>query len=68
MATALTTIQQLRKLFIQFEILDTILSDNGSQFAASEFQDFRVAPYHPSSNRLAERAVRIVKGLKKVAH
>ena len=74
-ATALTTTQQLRKLFAQFGIPDTIVSDNGPQFAASEFQDFcrlngirhvRVAPYHPSSNGLAERAVRIVKeGLRK---
>lgn len=74
-ATACTTIQQLRKLFAQFGIPDTIVSDNGPQFSAMEFQEFcrlngirptRVAPYHPSSNGLAERAVKIVKeGLKK---
>ena len=74
-ASAVTTIQQLRKLFAQFGIPDTIVSDNGPQFAAAEFQEFcrlngicptRVAPYHPSSNGLAERAVRIVKeGLRK---
>ena len=72
-ATAFTTIQQLRKLFSQFGIPDTIASDNGSQFTATEFQDFcrvngihhfKVAPYHPSSNGLAE----IVKeGLKKLS-
>ena len=76
-ATALTTIQQLRKLFAQFGIPDTLVSDNGPQFSAMEFQEFcrtngirhtRVAPYHPSSNGLAERAVKIVKqGLKKQA-
>ena len=76
-ATAFTTIQQLRKLFSKFGIPDTIASDNGSQFTATEFQDFcringirhiKVAPYHPSSNGLAERAVRIVKeGLKKLS-
>ena len=69
-ATVFTTIQQLRKLFSQFGIPDTIVSDNGSQFTAMEFQEFcrlngihhtKVAPYHPSSNGLAERAVRIVK-------
>ena len=46
------------------------MSDNGPQFAALEFQKFcqkngirqaRVAPYHSSSNGLAERAVRVVK-------
>ena len=72
-ATAFTTIQQLRKPFSQFGIPDTIASDNGSQFTATEFQDFccvngirhiKVAPYHPSSNGLAERAVK--EGLKKL--
>ena len=74
-ATAFTTIQRLRQLFAQFGIPESLVSDNGPQFAAVEFQDFcrlngirhiRVAPYHPSSNGLAERAVRIFKeGLKK---
>ena len=74
-ASAQTTIQQLRKLIAQFGIPDTLVSDNGSQFTATEFQEFcrlngirhtTVAPYHPSSNGLAERAVRIVKeGLRK---
>ena len=51
------------------------MSDNGPHFTAQEFEDFcssngikhiRVTPYHPSSNDLAERAVRVVKeGLKK---
>ncbi len=39
-ATAQTTIQQLRKLFAQFGIPDTLVSDNGPQFAASEFHEF----------------------------
>ena len=74
-ANALTTIRQLRKLFAQFGIPNTLVSDNGPQFAAVEFHEFcrlngirhtRVAPYHPSSNGLAERAMRVVKdGLKK---
>ena len=51
------------------------MSDNGPQFAAAEFDNFcksngirliKVAPYHPSSNGLAERSVKIIKqGLKK---
>ena len=75
-ATAQTTAQQLRKLFSQFGLPETMVSDNGPQFAAQEFQEFcrsngirhtLIAPYHPSSNGLAERAVRIVKqGLKKL--
>ena len=73
--SATTTIQALRTLFAQFGIPESIVSDNGPQFVAREFQNFckangiqqvRVAPYHPSSNGLAERAVRIFKeGLKK---
>ena len=73
--TALTTIQHLRQLFAQFWIPESVVSDNGPQFSAAEFQDFckgngirhiQVAPYHPSSNGLAERAVQVLKqGLKK---
>ena len=74
-ASSATTIQGLRQLFSQFGIPDTIVSDNGPQFASQEFLVFckhngihhiRVSPYHPSSNGLAERAVIIFKsGLKK---
>ena len=77
-ATALTTVQHLRQLFSRFGIPDSIVSDNGSQFVAKEFQEFckangiqhiRVAPYHPSSNGLAERAVQVFKqGMKKVSN
>jgi len=46
------------------------VSDNGAQFIAAEFKDFcrmndiryiQTAPYHPSSNGMAERAVQVVK-------
>ncbi len=70
-----TTTQQLRQLFSQFGIPETIVSDNGTQFLSAEFHEFcqvngihhiRVSPYHPSSNGLAERAVKVFKlGLKK---
>ena len=58
-ATAELTIQHLRQLFARFGIPESIVSDNGPQFAAEEFCQFchlngvkhlRVAPYHPSSN------------------
>lgn len=75
-ATVGTTIQQLRKLFSQFGLPETIVSDNGPQFTARKFQVFcssneirhtLISPYHPSSNGLAERAVRIVKqGLRRI--
>ena len=52
------------------------MSDNGTGFMSREFKDFvkangikhvTSAPYHPSTNGLAERAVQILKqGLKKV--
>ena len=73
--SAALTIVQLRKLFAQFGLPTTLVSDNGLQFTAQEFEDFCssngikhiwVTPYHPSSISLAERAVRVVKeGLKK---
>ena len=50
-------------------------TDNGPSFVSAEFEQFlscngishwKSAPYHPSSNGLAEKAVQIVKqGLKK---
>ena len=74
-ASAQTTIQKLRQLFSRFGIPESIVSDNGPQFVAAEFEEFcrsngiqhtKVAPYHPSSNGLAERAVQVFKqGFKK---
>ena len=69
-------IEELRTLFAKFGIPESIVSDNGTCFVSEEFKAFlqsngikhtTSAPYHPSSNGLAERAVQIVKrGLKKV--
>ena len=75
-ATSSAVIEELRTLFAQFGIPETIVSDNGSCFVSAEFEAFlenngikhiTSAPYHPVSNGLAERAVQIVKrGLKKI--
>ena len=75
-ATSLSTIQQLRTLFAQFGFPRTVVTDNGTCFTSEEFKSFltkngishvRSTPYHPASNGLAERAVRIVKeGLHKM--
>ena len=68
--TAKATIEQLRVMFARWGIPETIVSDNGPQFVSHEYEDFcrlngtrrvLVAPYHPSSNGLAERAVKTVK-------
>ena len=69
------TIQALRNTFSQLGLPETIASDNGLQFSASEFSQFchlngiryiSVPPYHPSSIGLAECAVQTFKeGFKK---
>ena len=74
-ATALTTVQTLQTLFSRFGVPESIVSDNGPQFVAVEFQEFckrnrirhiLIAPYHTASNGLAERCVQTFKrGLKK---
>ena len=75
-ATSDVVIQELRTLFAQFGLPETIVTDNGSCFVSEEFETFlkengimhiTSAPYHPSTNGLAERAVQVLKqGLKKV--
>ncbi|KAL5505800.1 hypothetical protein EMCRGX_G007305 [Ephydatia muelleri] len=75
-ATAEATIQRLRIIFSRFGIPETVMTDNGPCFSSREFHDFlknncvthiRSAPYHPSSNGMAERAVQTVKqGVKKM--
>ena len=75
-ASSYKTIEHLRTLFVTHGIPTTIVSDNGKPFTSAEFAKFitkngihhvKVSPQHPSSNGLAERAVRTVKeGLKKI--
>ena len=68
--TSVMTIEVLRTLFASYGIPEQVVSDNGPQFTAEEFVDFmkgnrikhiRSAPYHPSTNGLAERFVQIFK-------
>ena len=64
------TIIALRRLFATYGLPLQLVSDNGPQFTAVEFQHFlkgngvkhiQCSPYHPSSNGLAERFVRTFK-------
>ena len=77
-STSAVVIEELRSLFAQFGIPETVVTDNGTCFVSAEMESFFAkngvkhvtsAPYHPASNGLAERAVQIVKkGLKKIKH
>ncbi|XP_033739278.1 uncharacterized protein K02A2.6-like [Pecten maximus] len=68
--TTASTINALRFLFASYGLPIELVSDNGPQFTAAEFATFLKengvrhilsAPYHPSSNGEAERAVRTFK-------
>ncbi|MEE4247260.1 MAG: RNase H-like domain-containing protein, partial [Kangiellaceae bacterium] len=68
--TTAATINKLRRTFSQLGLPDILVSDNGPNLVSAEMRAFtegngirhiRVAPYHPASNGLAERAVRTVK-------
>lgn len=63
-------VKALRWIFVTHGLPDTIISYNGPQLTSGQFQTFLakhairhalVAPYHPSSNGLAEQAVRSTK-------
>lgn len=64
--SAENTIEKLRDCFARFGLPCMIFSDNGKQFVSAEFANFcknnsiqhkTSAPYHPSTNGLAENAV-----------
>ena len=65
--TTAATVEKLRVLFAQFGIPEVLVSDNGTNFVSKGFAEFTQyngikhvtsAPAHPSSNGLAEHAVR----------
>ena len=68
--TASKTIEKLRIIFANHGIPQKLVSDNGPTFTSAEFRTFMArngirhitsAPYHPSTNGLAERAVQTFK-------
>ena len=68
--TSLRTIEALRSIFSRFGLPEQLVSDNGAHFTSEEFSHFMKAngvkhilsaPYHPSSNGLAERFVQTFK-------
>ena len=68
--TSQSTIDALRSMFSHFGLPEQLVSDNGPGFTLDEFARFMKgngikhilrAPYHPSSNGLAERFVQTFK-------
>ncbi|XP_058017270.1 uncharacterized protein K02A2.6-like [Ahaetulla prasina] len=68
--TAEAVISVLRHLFVTHGLPDTLVSDNGPQFTATQFEGYLAeegirhvlsAPFHPATNGLAERSVRSAK-------
>ncbi|XP_011404918.1 PREDICTED: uncharacterized protein K02A2.6-like [Amphimedon queenslandica] len=68
--SAEATIKVFKSIFSTHGIPEQIVTDNGTGFESGEFQDFMsqmgiqhicTSPYHPSSNGLAERAVKTFK-------
>ncbi|XP_013145464.1 PREDICTED: uncharacterized protein K02A2.6-like [Papilio polytes] len=69
-------IDRLNELFSRFGFPRQIVTDNGTQFTSKEFEYFNrhngidhifTPPYHPSSNGLAENAVKTLKRIIKKA-
>ena len=73
--TSSKTIEKLRIIFANHGLPRKVVTDNGPSFTSEEFKSFMsgncithitTAPYHPSCNGLAERAVQTFKnGLKR---
>ncbi len=74
--TSTKTIEALQAIFARFGLPEQLVSDNGPQFTSQEFEQFvqqsgikhiRSAPYHPSTNGLAERFVKTFKNSMKAS-
>lgn len=72
--TATATIEALRSIFARFGLPKVVVSDNGPQFVAEQFEDFlktngvkhiTSTPYHPRTNGLAEKFVQTFKSAMK---
>tara|TARA_B110000881_G_scaffold207396_1_gene211562 strand:- start:705 stop:4865 length:4161 start_codon:yes stop_codon:yes gene_type:complete len=70
--TSESVIIALKELFAQHGIPELVISDNGPQYSANQFQQFAAdygfnhvtsSPHYPQANGEAERAVRTVKAL-----
>ena len=64
------TIERLEEMFSRYGLPEQLVSDNGAQFVAEEMEAFlkkngiqhmKSAPYHPSTNGLAQRFVQTLK-------
>ena len=73
-ATSLTTIERLRSSFSTHGVPEICVTDNGAAFTSNEFKRFMdknairhvtSAPFHPSTNGRAERAVQTFKNAMK---
>ena len=74
-ATSDASIHKIRTVFATHGFTEMLVTDNGSTFTSAEFREFThrnairhvtTAPYHPSSNGLAERAVQSFKNTTKM--
>ena len=74
--TSSATITALRDIFSRHGLPEILVSDNGSQFSSTEFEQFCAnngimhrtsAPYKPSTNGQAERVLQILKSAIKQA-
>ena len=74
--TSTKTIEAFQVIFLRFGLPEQLVSDNGPQFTSQQFEQFvqhsgikhiRSAPYHPSTNGLAERFVQTIKNSMKAS-